>query len=463
MKKIIYFIAAAFALTVVSCQPKDNGPATTKVEIQIAEITSQSSETTVEGEGGETTTQTTITVDTLNIAEEGRVVTLYNSSSSFEAETDATGLASFKVPAGIYTASVSYRVVNGEQNVNYNGSADVTVVEGTPVSVVVPMRKSQTSSLIIKEVYNGGCMDNAGSKNYQMDKYIVVYNNSDKEVDASRMCLAMGPIANTASANNYAVVNGISECEAQGWTAASDGIWYFQTSVKIAPYSQISIAINGAIDHTVTYTNSVNLSNVDFCTYDLESGYTLATYYPAPSATIPTNHHMKAYRFGQSTAWAFGMQSAGAFLIIPDKDVDMKTFMTTKSNFDNRGKNLSSNYAKIPIGWIQDAVDIWSADDETRYYHRFPSAVSSGHVTFTTNKLGYSIYRNVDKEATEAIPGNSGKLVYNYAGAVDAENDGDPSGIDAEASIAAGAKIVYMDSNNLAGDFHIRRVASLKK
>ena len=60
------------------------------------------------------------------------------------------------------------------------------------------------------------------------------------------------------------------------------------------------------------------------------------------------------------------------------------------------------------------------------------------------------------------IAENAGKLVYDYAGAVSAD-DTDPSGIDAEASIAKGAKIVYMDSNNSDADFHVRKVASIKK
>ena len=39
----------------------------------------------------------------------------------------------------------------------------------------------------------------------------------------------------------------------------------------------------------------------------------------------------------------------------------------------------------------------------------------------------------------------------------------DLSGIDAEASIANGAHIIYMDTNNSMNDFHQRKVASLKK
>lgn len=47
--------------------------------------------------------------------------------------------------------------------------------------------------------------------------------------------------------------------------------------------------------------------------------------------------------------------------------------------------------------------------------------------------MGYTLYRNVDKEATEALAENEGKLVYNYSLGVG--NSTDASGIDAEASL----------------------------
>ena len=77
-----------------------------------------------------------------------------------------------------------------------------------------------------------------------------------------------------------------------------------------------------------------------------------------------------------------------------------------------------------------------------------------------TNKLGHALYRNVDKEWTESLPENAGKLVYNYSLGVDASTD--PSGIDAEASMKNGAHIVFQDTNNSTDDFHERQKCSLR-
>ena len=96
---------------------------------------------------------------------------------------------------------------------------------------------------------------------------------------------------------------------------------------------------------------------------------------------------------------------------------------------------------------------------------RFTSDIDAGSI-YMTSDYGYTLYRNVDKEATEALPENAGKLVYGYTGGtvgVDITyGSTDPSGIDAEASIANGAHIIYMETNNSSSDFHQRRISSLK-
>ena len=435
MKKFLLILASSLAIMAVSCNKEKEVPCEIKVQL---------------------------TVDGQPFAQEGVTVTLSDGSSTFDAVTIQDGTASFSVLVGAYTASSSFKKSEAGLAYNYNGSASITVSKDAEKVFDLPLTPSKSSQLIIKEVYNGGCMDNANSKNYQYDKYIIIYNNSDIEVDASKMCIAMAQISNTNSTNKYAGTDGKNTYEVEGWTPASFSIWWFQdgVNVKIAPFGQIVVALNGAIDHTATYNNSVDLSKADYVMYDKESGFNLAAAYPAPAESIPADHQMKTVVFGQGTAWPFPILTASPFIIMPGSDI--KAFLDVADNFDNKSTNKSGNYAKIPTEWVLDALDIWSAADETKFFSRFPSAVNTGYQVLT-NKLGYTTYRNVDKIATEAIVENEGKLVYNYAGAVDNENDGDPSGIDAEASIANGAKIVYMDTNNSANDFHQRKVASLKK
>ena len=442
MKKIFYLLMASLALIAVSCDP-DKKQQRVEVSVQLVK----------DGE---------------NFAEAGP---LTGQSTTFEAETNAAGCAMFTVTVGVYSASTSFKKSIDGILLNYNGSVAVAAVAGGENVYSLNLTESKTSQLIIKELYNGGSTSEVvqedgttKSVSFQNDKYIIVYNNSDTEVDASRMGLAMAQISPIKVAATYPIdEEGVIQYEKEGWTPASYAIWWFQngTQVKIAPYSQIVISIQGAVDNTQTYPASVDLSHADYCLYDLETSFVNPAHYPAPSANIPESHYMKTFVFGTGNAWPFPNLSATPFLLIPDEGTDLQEFVKNAGNYSNLGSNLSTNFVKIPSEWVLDGLEIWGNTNESTNFLRLPSQVNVGYKVLT-NKLGYSTYRNVDKAATEAIEGNKGLLVYNYSGAVNAD-DTDPSGIDAEASIAAGAKIVYMDTNNSVKDFHIRKVASIKK
>ena len=106
--------------------------------------------------------------------------------------------------------------------------------------------------------------------------------------------------------------------------------------------------------------------------------------------------------------------------------------------------NAAATDAMVPVEWVIDGIEVFRATYDAQNQKRLLPSVDAGHATFTS-QLGYTLYRNVDKEATEALPENEGLLVYNYAGGTESEAEGstDPSGIDAEASIANGAHIMH--------------------
>lgn len=68
----------------------------------------------------------------------------------------------------------------------YNGTnSAVIVADGAENAFKLDMVASKTSQVIIKELYFGGCVDDAG-KHFQYDKYVILYNNSPVEADASK-------------------------------------------------------------------------------------------------------------------------------------------------------------------------------------------------------------------------------------------------------------------------------------
>lgn len=397
-----------------------------------------------------------------------------NGGSSFDATTDASGKASFNVPFGIYELSASDARSDGGTGYVYNGLlGNLTVAKdsvtwgqgkgysntaGNNQSISLQLTQSKPGHVIIKEVFVGGTPKDDGSGAFTFDNYITLYNNSTDSnaiINLDSICLAIIAPYNSQAQNAYTDANGNLAYVSQGWIPAAQAFWHFQNNVTIAPGKQIVIALCNAVDNTVTYSKSIDFNHPDYyCTYDINK-FSSATYYVAPGDSIPTNHYLKAEVYGLGKAWALSVTSPGVFLFTP-QGTTPTAFGADASLTDVTGGYTSK---KVPMDWVVDGVEVYAMNETN--HKRFPSNIDAGYVLHT-NHQGYSIYRNVDKAATEAYPGNTGKIVTGYnLGTTDVGGSTDPSGIDAEASIKKGAHIIYMDTNNSTNDFHLRKKASL--
>lgn len=315
--------------------------------------------------------------------------------------------------------------------------------------------------VIIKELYIGGCPKDEGTGYFQMDKGFVLYNNCPQQAVVNNLAVGQVDPAN-AHANNGWYENDKLTYADQGWIPAIYGIWYFQEPLVIEPYSQIVVSCMGSIDNTKTYSQSVNYANpAYYAMYDPESGYNNTAYYPTPADVIPTSHYLKAVEYGQGNAWPLSVMCP-AFVIFQTKDVSPAEFANNADNYTympGQKQDQVHRCVKIPNSWILDGIEVWQTSKVSASVKRLTDDVDAGHVNLT-NRKGHSLYRNVDKAATLALPENEGKLVYGYALGVDGSTD--PSGIDAEASIKNGAHIVYQDNNNSTQDFHERQKFSVR-
>lgn len=423
---------AAMAIVATACDPKTENP---PVDVTI-----------------------TLMYENEVFAEDGITVTLTatDNSASYQAET-AAGVATFSVLPGLYNATATVHTV---QTV-YNGTVAVTVSAAADNSYDLELTASEASQLLIKELYIGGCQKDDGSGTFMYDKYVILYNNGATELNISDVGLAFLDPFNSNSTNKY-MVDGVLSYASQGWLPAGYAIWWFTSDdVILQPYSQVVIVIEGAIDNTVTYSNSVDLSDGSYyACYDPEAGFTNASRYPNPSANIPTSHYLNTFLYGKGNAWAISNTSPAFFIL---EYADIEAFSKNEANYDYTSTMPN---VKVPNEWVVDGIEVYRAGEEAKNAKRFTPDIDAGYVYHTT-KFGYTLYRNVDKAATEALPENEGKLVYNYAdgtvGIDETYGTTDPSGIDAEASMANGAHIIYMDTNNSTNDFHQRRASSLKK
>lgn len=448
MKKIVSFLmCSVLLLAAVSCHKDDPYKLyDVKVQLSYADAT---------GFGP----VADVTVTAVNV----------NTGMIYIGKTDNKGSAVVPVVAGIYDFAATETRAEGGKAYAFNGRVQATITheyEKTPFVVTFDMVASAaTRQVIIKELYSGGCQKDDGSGPFQNDKYVTLYNNSTVDADLKNLCIAM-TIPYNSHAANADVVDGKLTYETAGHVPAGHGFWTWSdgNAPKLKPGEELVIAITGAINHTLTYGKSVDLSkSAYYAMYDPESGYNLASYYPTPSEAIPTSHYLKAYKYGTGTAWPLSVTGPAFFIFMTPEGITPQAFFADTSN-ENYYNNLSSQVRKwVPAEWVVDAMEVFSAGYVGKNNKRLTAAVDGGSVVLT-GKQGYSIYRNVNKEATEAIPENKGKLVYSYnMGTSDLEEgSSDPSGIDAEASIKAGARIVFKDTNNSGNDFHQRKEAALR-
>lgn len=394
------------------------------------------------------------------VLQEGVVINVSEtaSGSTFKATTNDLGVAEFTLGDGIYTATCTWRTVEGDSQSIYNGlKTNVVVTAGKNEVVDLDVEKSVASQIIIKELYNAGCEIDE-NKSFSDDAYVILYNNSDTPADASNICFAIVDPANSGVTNKYREGDSFV-FDAEKWLPSGYSVWWFECDVTIPAYSQILIAIKGCTDNTATVPASVDLSGADYYMYR-PLVYNKASSYPAPPASMPETHLLNTFKYGMGVAWPLSNTSPAFYIF---KMSNANSFSSNPDNYDTR-VNPKLPVLKVPYSTVVDAVEIYNYTTADKNNKRFPSSIDAGFVNLTPKK-GHTAYRNVDKSATEALAENEGKLVYNYAGGTTADEGGstDPSGIDAEASIANGAKIIYMDTNNSSNDFHERKVASIKK
>lgn len=377
-------------------------------------------------------------------------------------QTDAEGVASFSVTPGIYEALVSVKRSDNGKLYSFNGTSGQIVVRlNEEAATEIEMKKAMINQVVIKELYCGGCMRNNGVETFHFDKSFILYNNSSEPATLSNLCVGAAAPSNAHARNDNYTGGGKLNYDGKGFIPVWNGIWYFTDDLTIQPYSQVVVNVHGAIDNTLTVSQSVNYANPDYyCMYDPESGYTHSSYYPAPSELIPTSHYLKAIRVAQGNGWPLSVTSP-ALVVFQTHDVSPASYAQDNANwwYDGGGTNIIDRCVKVPNEWIVDAVEVFSTNYPTSNMKRLTADVDAGYV-WLTRYQGHSLYRNVDKEATEALPENEGKLVYSYSLRADGTVNADE--IDAEASIRQGAHIIYANTANSTNDFHERQQCSLK-
>ena len=228
-----------------------------------------------------------------------------NSGNVYTSQTNAQGAAEFRVSAGHYRLSV---LDMASDEAVFNGSVELVDLSKESRSLSVELGFSKPGTIIIKEIYSGGCPeDPPATGKYTDDKYIILHNNSFETQYLDGLCFATVAPYNSTASNPWISTDPTGNIVFREYAAIPDCIWQFPgsgTDFPLAPGEDAVIAYYG-VDHSATYSQSVNLNRKGyFVLYDLllyPGNTTHPT--PAPGDQIDEAHYMKVLKkTGKSSA-----------------------------------------------------------------------------------------------------------------------------------------------------------------
>lgn len=342
-----------------------------------------------------------------DLARAGIEVSVRNilNGSSFSAVTDESGKATRCLPDGLYLISASDKK---GKNI-FNGTADKVSVSGD-MEIALPLERSERGSILIKEIYVGGCSMAPKEGTYQADKYVILHNNIDETVYLDSLCFG------TVSPYNSTAVN--------PWTSKDDGgntvfkpfvpiiqaVWQIEGNGKtfpLEPGKDAVICVNGAIDHTVNVPLSVNLNNPDYfvCYNNGPNNFPNTTYHPAPGDLIRKDHILNlVIKTGIANAYTVSISSP-VIVIFKAKGTTIQKFVSadgSSSGSDNviQIPGSSNDYVvTVPTGWILDAVEVFDGRSTSSSKRLMPS-VDAGFVYQSDVYKGHSLFRKTDESAS---------------------------------------------------------------
>ena len=322
-----------------------------------------------------------------------------NTGAGYVADTDSTGIASFNLPNGIYRVMMSGR--DGD-NI-YNGSADKVVVSTRAVELALGLKMSRAGSIIIKEIYCGGCKKLPQEGDYQADQYIILHNNDFNVQYLDSLCLGTLSPYNSTSTNPW-----VSEDEQTGALTYPDflpiiqAVWKFPgdgDDFPLQPGEDAVVCLRGAIDHAAQFPLSVNLDVPGYFVCYNSTYFSNTMYHPAPGANISEDRYLDVViKTGKANAYTLSINSPTVVLFRAQGET-IEDYVRKADSVTPVPGSAVDNVVKIPFGWVKDAVEVFDGRSTTNM-KRLPADVDAGYVTQTDIFTGRSLMRKVDEVAS---------------------------------------------------------------
>jgi len=324
-------------------------------------------------------------------------VTEVSGAGEYAGRADGFGSITFHLPNGIYRVNI--RDKDGEMV--FNATEDKVKVVNGPVTLNMELKVSKAGAIVIKEIYNGGCSKAPLEGTYQSDKYVILHNNSIDTYYLDGLCMGtLSPYNSHGSGNPW-----IKDGKLPDFLPIIQAVLMMPGSGKdfpLEPGEDAIIALNGAIDHSAQYPNSVDLNRPEvFALYD-QTLFPNTVYHPSPGPLVSRDRYLIiVIKTGQANAYTLSVTSPAFVLFRTPEDVNIFDYVLDNANLPQvPGSN--EKVVAIPIDWVADGVEVFNGSSSGNF-KRLPETVDAGAVSLSSNFKGYSLMRNVNQKASESF------------------------------------------------------------
>ena len=373
MKRIIYILS--IVLAAVSCADIRHVNPYEK-ELHVLTVTPQWPETDLERSGAE------VRVEDMN------------TGSRYVSVTDSDGTARFTLPNGLYRVTLSGR--HGS-NV-FNASADKIAVSGEDLTLNLQLSVSKAGSIVIKELYCGGCKKLPQEGDYQADQYLILHNNDYQVQYLDGICFGTLSPYNSTGANPWISEDG----QLPEFIPLIQAVWQFPgdgDDFPLQPGEDAVVCLRGAIDHAAQYPLSVNLNRPDYFVCYNSTYFNNTAYHPAPGNLISQDRYLDVViKTGKANAYTMSLSSP-AVVIFRAEGITIQDYVLIPENVTPVPGSAVDNVVKVPYEWVLDAMEVFDGRSASNQ-KRLAASVDAGYVSLSDTFLGHTLMRHVDEEAT---------------------------------------------------------------
>ena len=317
-----------------------------------------------------------------------------NTGSRYVSMTDAAGTATFTLPNGLYRVTLSGR----DGSDVFNGSADKVVVSGSDLTLPLKLSISKAGSIVIKELYCGGCKKLPQEGDYQADQYIILHNNDYQVRYLDGICFGTLSPYNSTGSNPWISEGG----ELPEFLPLIQAVWQFPgdgDDFPLQPGEDAVLCLRGAIDHAVQYPLSVNLNRPDYFVCYNSTYFDNTKFHPAPGNLISQDRYLDVViKTGKANAYTMSLSSP-AVVIFRAEGITIQDYVLIPENVTPVPGNAVDNVVKVPYEWVLDAMEVFDGRSANNQ-KRLAASADAGYVSLSDTFLGHTLMRRVDEEAT---------------------------------------------------------------